>query len=63
MRTFKCGSCQAEIVWLTTAANKAMPVDAASAQPGDSLFDHKRHVSHFATCQSAPQHRKRAAKK
>lgn len=55
----KCRSCQASIVWMKTARGANMPVDADSVDEGDDLFDHTRHVSHFATCPNAAQHRKR----
>lgn len=53
-----CRSCEAPIVWLKTATGKAMPVDASSVQPGDTLFVPGLHVSHFATCPDAKEHRK-----
>jgi hypothetical protein len=57
-RTVKCTSCRADIVWLPTTRQKAMPVDAGSFTPGDTQFDSKKHVSHFATCPNADRHRK-----
>ena len=53
-----CQSCEAPIVWLRTQAGKAMPVDAASVRPGDTIFVPNLHVSHFATCPHAAKHRK-----
>jgi hypothetical protein len=55
----QCSSCHADIVWLLTAKGKRMPVDAATVKPGDYLFEpNGEHVSHFATCPSAQQHRR-----
>jgi len=56
----KCRSCGAPIVWFRTASGKRMPVDATSCKPTDAAhqLDLKRHVSHFATCPYAEQHRK-----
>lgn len=64
-----CRSCGAPIVWAKTAAGKAMPLDAASvlvmvprAPTGTAdevVVDAVRgHLSHFATCPHAAQHRK-----
>jgi len=55
-----CSSCGATITWLLTGNGKAMPVDGAvhTPGPGNALFDAKVHVSHFATCPNANQHRK-----
>lgn len=56
----RCSSCSALIVWFKTAAGKRMPVDEGSTQPTDAAhqLDLKRHVSHFATCPNANQHRR-----
>jgi hypothetical protein len=56
----RCASCSASIVWFRTAAGKRMPVDESSTQPTDAehQLDLKRHVSHFATCPNANQHRR-----
>lgn len=55
-----CSSCGAAIVWFRTKSGKRMPVDATSTLPTDAehQLDLKRHISHFATCPNAPQHRK-----
>ena len=53
-----CGSCGAAIVFLTTAAGRLIPVNAATVDPADDAFDYKRHVSHFADCPQAKQWRK-----
>jgi len=64
-----CRSCNARIVWSRTSANKAMPLDFNSvseqgrqrAAAGDPLAYSAAagHVSHFASCPNAPQHRNR----
>jgi hypothetical protein len=55
-----CRSCGAKIVWFNTPAGKKMPVDEATTLPTDAAhqIDLKRHVSHFATCPNANQHRR-----
>jgi len=57
----KCRSCQAGIVWLKTKSGKNMPVDADTWKQGDPhLFNPDiGHISHFATCPNADDHRKR----
>jgi hypothetical protein len=58
-RITRCSSCRAQIVWLKTAAGKNMPVDADTVKPEDTEFDaDSDHVSHFATCPNAQQHRR-----
>jgi hypothetical protein len=56
----RCRSCDALIVWFTTAAGKKMPVDEATTQPTDAehQLDLTRHKSHFATCSEADKWRK-----
>ena len=58
-----CRSCGKPVVWFRTKAGKRMPVDAESTKPTDAAhqLDLKRHVSHFATCPYADQHRSRNA--
>ena len=58
MDTAKCKSCKAPIIWLKTALNKAMPVDAGTVREGDTIFLKDVHTSHFATCPDAAEHRK-----
>lgn len=59
-KTAKCRSCSEYIVWVKTEAGKNMPVDADSFDEGDELvYDHSKHISHFATCPNADQHRKK----
>lgn len=53
-----CRSCGEDIVFLRTAAGRPMPVNADTVEPGDTDYEHGRHVSHFATCPAADQHRK-----
>lgn len=54
-----CKSCGRIIAWLKTASGKNMPVDVETVQPTDDIFNPQRHVSHFATCPQADQHRSR----
>lgn len=66
MKTAKCSSCQADIIWIVTEMGKKMPVDAKIVlgfilvdEPGVTRgLTEKVHVSHFATCPNADQHRK-----
>lgn len=57
-RITRCRSCRAQIVWLKTEAGKNMPVDADTVKPEDEAFDSAVHISHFATCPNASQHRR-----
>lgn len=57
-RITRCRSCNARIIFLTTAAGKKMPIDADTVEPDDEEFDAQRHESHFASCPNAGQHRK-----
>lgn len=57
-RIVRCRSCKAPIVWLKTAKDKPMPVNADSVHPGDMALELGKHVSHFATCPDANTHRK-----
>lgn len=53
-----CRACKAPIVFLRTATpGRYQPCDAATVQDGDTLFDHTRHTSHFATCPAASRFR------
>ena len=53
-----CRSCRASIIWMKTVNGKNMPVNWTEEAQGDKVFDHKKHVSHYATCPNAAQHRK-----
>jgi len=57
-RITRCRSCNARIIWFKTDAGKNMPVDADTVEAEDDELDLTRHVSHFATCPNANQHRK-----
>lgn len=57
-RIVRCSSCRARIIWLKTRAGKNMPVDADTVEADDDDLDLERHVSHFATCPQANQHRR-----
>jgi hypothetical protein len=56
-RIARCRSCNAQIVFLMTAAGKQMPVNADTVEAGDTEYEHGRHVSHFSTCPNSAQHR------
>lgn len=57
-RITRCKSCRARIIFLQTGTGKLMPVDADSVEPDDEVFDRERHISHFAVCPAANQHRR-----
>lgn len=46
------------IIWFKTSAGKNIPIDAATVLPEDYTLELPRHVSHFATCPQAAQHRR-----
>jgi hypothetical protein len=48
-----CRSCAAPIKWLRTTGGKWMPVNLETVEESDTVFEHGRHLSHFATC---PEH-------
>ena len=58
-RSVACRSCGTQMVFLTTANKKLIPVDAATVKDGETDFDPKVHTTHFATCPQAAQHRRR----
>lgn len=66
MNITSCRGCNAQIVFLRMPREdgtlKPHPVDAATVQPGDVLFDSERHTSHFDTCPEAWRFRKPATK-
>lgn len=57
-RIVRCRSCRAQIIWFKTGAGKNMPVDADTVAPEDDELDLTKHISHFATCPNADQHRR-----
>ena len=57
-RIKRCSSCNAKIIWFKTEAGNWMPVDADTVEAEDEELDLSRHISHFATCKNAAQHRK-----
>jgi hypothetical protein len=59
MGIMQCSSCGAEIIFLKTAKEKAMPVDYLSTIKQGDVFDHTKHTSHFATCPDAQRFRKK----
>lgn len=61
----KCRSCNADIVWMWTANDKKMPVNADSiADTDDHLteYDRLRHMTHYATCPQAKSWTKKGKK-
>lgn len=63
----KCKACGKDIVFLRTTNDKLIPVDAETVKlnrfnSADELFDPERHVTHFRTCPSADQFRKKDKK-
>ncbi len=56
-RITRCSSCRAKIIWFKTRNGKNMPVDADTVEADDDELDLSRHISHFATCPNAAQHR------
>lgn len=53
-----CRSCGHPIVWFKTDAGKNIPIDAETVLAEDTTLELPRHVSHFATCPHADQHRR-----
>ena len=59
----QCRTCHREIVWGMTENNKRVPLDPPEKRfvfpgDGDLVVMLPTHVSHFATCPQADQHRK-----
>ena|SRR3990167_5553701 len=59
----KCVSCKQEILWLKTNEGKSMLVNVCGKDGmpipfTDTLFDFKKHVSHFATCDDPKRFRR-----
>lgn len=60
----KCRSCNAPIVFLKTAKEKTIPVNAETVKPDDKLYDAKfGHISHFATCPDAAKFSRKTSSK
>lgn len=57
-RITRCRSCGAKIIFLFTKTGRSAPIDADTVKPEDVELDLAHHVSHFATCPNAKQHRK-----
>jgi hypothetical protein len=57
-RITRCSTCRARIIWFGTRLGKRMPVDADTVEAADTELDLERHISHFATCKDAAQHRR-----
>lgn len=45
----KCG-CGTECYWLRTRNDKWILIEAETWEPGDEIFDLRRHVAHIANC-------------
>lgn len=61
-RNVPCKSCGQPIIFLATTRGNTMPVNAETVKPGETRYDmNKGHVSHFATCPKAAEHRKEKA--
>ena len=58
-RCRSCRSCSAPIIWMKTKNFKTIPVDYDSVEDLELMFEPGKHVSHFATCPNASNHRKR----
>ena len=61
-RIVRCSSCQAPIIFLATEAGNQMPVNAETVEEHDTVYEHGRHISHFATCPNSKHYRKRKPK-
>lgn len=73
----RCRSCGAAITWARSEDGRAMPIDKDPVAGGNlvvengvarvaapDLFDQRpRHVSHFATCPQAKEHRRSRGKR
>lgn len=53
-----CRSCGADIVWLPTVNGSRMPIEFETFEPGDVMFEHGKHISHFSRCPHAERWRK-----
>ena len=53
-----CRTCGEDIVFLMTIGGKRMPVNADTVEPGDTIYEHGRHVSHFSSCDQPGKRRK-----
>lgn len=66
MKVQQCKKCNADIVFLKTKNDKAIPVDydtlthedMTNMSSGDVLFRFGEHISHFVTCPEAKKFRK-----
>ena len=61
-RLTHCRSCEAPIIWLKTTSGASMPTDPEGVAPDDTVFNLKKHVSHWATCPTSDYHRKPSKK-
>jgi len=64
MKATRCRSCGQPIVWMLTAAGKAMPVNYTHEAEQDAreqkVYDRARHVTHYGTCPQAKQWSRRS---
>lgn len=58
MKINHCRGCGAKIVFLTCEKG-FMPVNAGTVTEGDEVYEHGKHVSHFATCEKAAGFRRK----
>lgn len=64
MKITRCKTCNAEIIFLKTTSGKFIPIDYNDNIRLDAeYYDSKLHVSHFATCKQASEHRKTSISK
>ena len=75
MRTGQCASCKADILWVKTAKDRPIPLDALPVANGNIYLDEQERAiyrtkdtdptiatwyqSHFVTCPDADRFRKR----
>ena len=57
-RAVLCTTCYQPIVFLPTGKGNMMPINAETVEPQDTVYEHGRHVSHFASCTNPAKYRK-----
>lgn len=69
MNTSRCKSCNQEIIWAVTPKGKNTPLDAKKVKIAQVMDmggilkieeAHEGHLSHWATCPNADEHRRKA---
>lgn len=58
-RIQECQTCKAKILFMLTKNNKFIPINYKEEFLNDSEFNIYKHITHFATCPNAAQHRKK----